>query len=106
MKYQKFTVEGFETTPSGSYALYTLQDGGTAMTADFGFSIGDVVEWWDWDGYCPSKIKVNGNIIWTEEDKKEWWATKVQRHNNRMKEICQSKGLCHRKYNPIKENNL
>jgi len=104
MSYEKFTVESIGTTMSGTYAVYTSKSGDVIWTGNFGFKTGDVVEWWNFDGYCPSKIIVNGIITWTEVDKKNWWASKDQRHNDRMEEICKSKGLYHKKYNPEQKN--
>ena len=73
MLYEKFTVEKLETTRSGNYAQYTSETGITTLTNNFGYKVGDVVEIWDYDGYAPKRIDVNGVNIWTEEDKVKWW---------------------------------
>ena len=77
-KYIKFTVERLQYTPSGLYAVYHSETGMETWTGCFGFQPGDIVEMFDYDGYFPSQIKVNGIITWTEEDKKKAW----NRYNN------------------------
>jgi len=70
--YKKFTVESIESTPSGTYACYTNEHGNKTMTGCFGFEVGDEVEeWWNYDGYWPDKIKVNGVVTWTKKDKEK-----------------------------------
>jgi len=73
MSYNKFKVLRLETTLSGTYAIYTSKNGDTVWTSNFGFKAEDIVEWWNYDGYCPTKIILNGAVIWTEEDRKKWW---------------------------------
>lgn len=68
-KYEKFTVESIQ----GRYAQYTSKSGTTTLTSNFGFNEGDVVEIWDYDGYAPKRIDVNGETIWTEENRRKWW---------------------------------
>jgi hypothetical protein len=72
MSYDKFIVEDFERTRSGHYACFT-RNGSRYLTSNFDFKIGDVVEWWGYDGYCPSRIVVNGVETWNEENQKQWW---------------------------------
>lgn len=104
MSYEKFTVKSITSTPSGTYAVYVSKSGTTTWTGNFGFKTGDVVEWWDYDGYCPSKIIVNGKTTWTEEDKKQWHKSRNKRHKERIGEICKSKGLYHSELNPEPKN--
>lgn len=73
MSYEKFTVEELQSTRSGNYAQYTSKSGTTTLTNNFGYKVGDVVEIWDYDGYAPKRIDVNGINIWTEEDRVKWW---------------------------------
>ena len=73
MSYTKFKVEELESTPSGNYAIYTSDSGITTWINNFGYKIGDTVEVWDYDGYAPKRIDVNGKTIWTEENRKKWW---------------------------------
>ena len=100
MSYEKFKVERLVSTLSGTYAVYYTERG-EAWTGNFNFNPGDIVEWWDYDGYCPSKIIVNGIVTWTEEDKKEWWNRREFRHNEKMREICREKDIYHSKYNNL-----
>ena len=73
MSYKKFTVQKLQSTPSGNYAQYVSETGTTTLTANFGYKEGDLVETWDYDGYAPKRIDVNGKTIWTEEDRFKWW---------------------------------
>jgi len=73
MKYNKFIVEKIVSTPSGTYARYTSANGMETLTGNFNFKEGDTVEQWDYDGYCPAKMNVNGKEVWNEQDKKNWW---------------------------------
>lgn len=73
MDYVKFTVERLTTTPSGTYAVYTKDDGSECWTGNFGFKEGDVVEMWGYDGYAPKRIDVNGITTWTEQERLKWW---------------------------------
>ena len=80
MDYVKFTVERIVTTPSGTYAVYTKPDGGESWNGNFGFKEGDVVEMWNYDGYAPERIDVNGVTTWTEQDRQKWWDNYKKRH--------------------------
>jgi len=73
MKIEKFTVQKLVGTPSGNYAQYISGSGTTTLTKNFGYQIGDVVEVWDYDGYAPMRIDVNGKTIWTEENRIQYW---------------------------------
>lgn len=82
MGYQKFTVESLLTTRSGNYAQYTHESGSPILIPNFGFKIGDNVEMWDFDGYVPIRIDINGVTIWEEDNKRIWWK------NHDPKSIC------------------
>lgn len=104
MSYTKFKVTGIKSTPSGTYAIYTSESGYETWTGNYNFKIGDIVEWWDYDGYCPSKIIVNGIVTWTDKDKKRYWETKDQRDKEHIEETCKHRGLYHSDYNPKPQN--
>ncbi len=70
--YNKFTVKKLTTTLSGVYAIYIADNGHeTWIDNNYNLKEGDEVEMWDYDGFCPTKITVNGITTWTEEDKKK-----------------------------------
>jgi hypothetical protein len=73
MSYEKFIVLRLETTPSGNYAEYLDEHGRLCLTSNFGYNVNDIVELWDYDGYAPKRIDVNGIQIWNEEDRIKWW---------------------------------
>jgi len=91
MSYNKFTVEELRTTPSGKYATYTREDGTKVWTNNRGYQVGDVVEMFDHDGYCPSKIIINGVVTWTEEDKKKWWEKENKRRADYNEKVWESR---------------
>lgn len=82
MEYFKFTVERLVSTPSGNYAVYTNPEGGEVWNTNFGFKEGDVVEMWNYDGYGPERIDVNGVTTWTEQDRQKWWDNYKKRHQS------------------------
>lgn len=100
MKYEKFTVKSIQTTSSGRYAVYISERGFEVWTGDFRFKAGDVVEWWGYDGYCPSRIVVNGKETWNEADKIKYWQTKEQRDHEVIEQRLKAKGIHHPVYNP------
>ena len=85
MSYGKFTVNRIE----GRCAI--LNDKYKTGVGNFGFSAGDVVEWWDYDGYCPSKIIVNGIQTWGSEDKVKWHKERDERYKVLLASIPLSK---------------
>jgi hypothetical protein len=60
MEYEKFKVNNKFASSSGKYVEYTREDGGSCITADLGFNIGDVIERYGFDGYMPKRLIVNG----------------------------------------------
>ena len=73
MKRVTFTVAKKYSTLSGNYVLYYNGHGDATAVADFGFSVGDNVVMYGFDGYCPDIIYVNGEKVWDQGNKIEWW---------------------------------
>ncbi len=99
MSHNKFTVTGIMTTLSGTYAGY-IDNGRQTWTGNFNFKVGDVVEWWNYDGYVPSKIIVNGVVTWTEKDQLDYWEHRDERMEAKIIEKLKAKGLYHKTLNP------
>lgn len=67
-----FTVQRKLVTPSGKFVETEINGHKTYMT-DFDFKEGDKIEMSAFDGYCPTKITVNGIEKWGEKDRRKWW---------------------------------